>query len=54
MLGESRTDLAPDDVVFIPRAVVHYFVNTDSEPAVAFVVLSPPFDGKDTIPVGKP
>ncbi len=51
MLGESRVDLAVGDVVFIPRGMVHYFVNQDSQPAVAFVVFSPPFDGKDTVPV---
>jgi hypothetical protein len=33
---------------------VHYFVNTAAEPAVAFVIFSPPFDGKDTVPIDKP
>ncbi len=51
MLGENRVDLAVGDVLFIPRGVVHYFVNTDSDPSVALAIFSPPFDGKDTVPV---
>jgi mannose-6-phosphate isomerase-like protein (cupin superfamily) len=54
MLDRRRIDLAPADVLFIPRSLVHYFVNTFHEPTVAFVVYSPPFDGKDTIPLEKP
>lgn len=34
--------------------VVHYFVNTSTEPSVALAVFSPSFDGKDSIPVEKP
>ncbi|HSE87533.1 MAG TPA: cupin domain-containing protein [Candidatus Binatia bacterium] len=54
MLENRRIDLSAGDIVFIPRGAVHYFVNTAGEPAVAFVVFSPPFDGKDTVPVPKP
>jgi mannose-6-phosphate isomerase-like protein (cupin superfamily) len=54
MLENRRIDLSVGDVVYIPRGAVHYFINTASEPAVAFVVFSPPFDGKDTVPVAKP
>jgi quercetin dioxygenase-like cupin family protein len=54
MLENRRIDLSAGDIVFIPRGAVHYFVNTAGEPAVAFVVFSPPFDGKDTLPVPKP
>jgi mannose-6-phosphate isomerase-like protein (cupin superfamily) len=51
VLAGRRIDLAPGDIVFIPRDVPHYFVNRGKEPAVAFVTFSPPFDGKDTVPV---
>jgi len=54
MLEIRRIDLSVGDIVYIPRGAVHYFVNTASEPSVAFVVFSPPFDGKDTMPAVKP
>jgi mannose-6-phosphate isomerase-like protein (cupin superfamily) len=54
MMDNRRIDLSTGDIVYIPRGVVHYFVNTAGEPAVAFVIFSPPFDGKDTVPVLKP
>jgi mannose-6-phosphate isomerase-like protein (cupin superfamily) len=54
MMDNRRIDLSAGDIVYIPRGAVHYFVNTASEPAVAFVVFAPPFDGKDTVPVEKP
>jgi mannose-6-phosphate isomerase-like protein (cupin superfamily) len=54
MMDNRRIDLSAGDVVYIPRGAVHYFVNTASEPAVAFVIFSPPFDGKDNVPIAKP
>lgn len=51
MLGRKRVELARGDVLFIPRGTVHYFVNTFHQPSVALAAFSPPFDGKDTIPV---
>jgi mannose-6-phosphate isomerase-like protein (cupin superfamily) len=54
MMDNRRIDLSAGDIVYIPRGAVHYFVNTAAEPAVAFVVFSPPFDGKDTVPIEKP
>lgn len=54
MMENRRIDLSVGDIVYIPRGAVHYFVNTASEPTVAFVVFSPPFDGKDTVPMEKP
>ena len=38
----------------IPRAASHHYVNTASEPTVAFAVYAPAFDGKDIHPVGLP
>ena len=54
MMENRRIDLSASDIVYIPRGAVHYFVNTAGLPSVAFVVFSPPFDGKDTVPVDKP
>ena len=51
IMDKRRVDLSAGDVVYIPRGTVHYFVNTGRDPAVAFVVFAPPFDGKDIVPV---
>ncbi len=53
MLSDKRIELSAGDIVFIPRGAVHYYVNNGLEPTIAFVVFSPPFGGKDTIPIGK-
>jgi mannose-6-phosphate isomerase-like protein (cupin superfamily) len=54
MLSDKRIELSAGDIVYIPRGAVHYYVNIGVDPTVAFVVFSPPFDGKDNIPVNKP
>ena len=51
MMGNRRIELSAGDIAHIPRGAAHYFVNTGGEPAVAFVAFSPPFDGKDVVPV---
>jgi mannose-6-phosphate isomerase-like protein (cupin superfamily) len=51
MMDNRRIELSVGDISHIPRGVVHYFVNTGGEPAVAFVAFSPPFDGKDVVAV---
>jgi mannose-6-phosphate isomerase-like protein (cupin superfamily) len=51
MLETKRVELARGDVLFVPRGTSHYFVNTFYQPSVALAAFSPPFDGKDTIPV---
>ena len=54
IIEKRRIELSTGDTVFIPRAAPHYFVNTHRGPSVALVIFSPPFDGKDTIPVTSP
>jgi mannose-6-phosphate isomerase-like protein (cupin superfamily) len=54
IMEDRRIDLSIGDVVYIPRGAAHYYVNTASEPTLAFVFFSPPFDGKDTLPVKVP
>src|ERR1051325_1204248 len=51
VMDGRRIDLTAGDVIHIPRAIPHYYVNTASEPTVAFVVFAPPFDGKDNMPL---
>ena len=50
-VGSREMRVAPGSVFSIPRGVPHSFVNESVEPAVAFVVFTPPFDGQDTIPL---
>ena len=47
--GEPRV-MRPGDVAVVPHATPHYFVNTGADPAAAFVVFAPPYDGKDQVP----
>ena len=54
MWEKERMDLFAGDILFIPRGAAHYFINTHSGPTVALAIYSPPFDGKDTIPVEQP
>ncbi len=54
MLSDKRIELSAGDIVYIPRGAVHYYVNTEVIPTVAFVVFSPPFDGQDNYPVKSP
>ncbi len=46
---QRKISLKAGDVVHINRGTPHFFRNTGSEPSVAFVVFSPPFDGRDTV-----
>lgn len=39
------------DTAVVPQGVPHYFVNTGDAPAAAFVTFTPPYDGKDSVPV---
>jgi quercetin dioxygenase-like cupin family protein len=43
-------DMRTGDVAAVPRGTPHYFVNTQSTPAAAFVTFAPPYDGKDQVP----
>jgi mannose-6-phosphate isomerase-like protein (cupin superfamily) len=54
IMSDKRIELSAGDIVYIPRGAVHYYVNSGFEPSIAFVVFSPPFDGKDVVPVNKP
>lgn len=46
---QRKVPVKAGDVVHIHRGTPHFFRNTGSQPGVAFVVFSPPFDGRDTI-----
>ena len=50
-LDGRRLEVSPGSVVSIPRGIPHSFVNRSTEPAVAYAMFTPAFDGKDTVPV---
>ena len=51
ILGDKKLSVKPGAVVSIPKGIPHAFVNQSNQPAAAFVVFMPAFDGIDTIPV---
>ena len=52
-LHQAGTALAmrAGDTAVVPKGVPHYFVNTGDQPAAAFVTFTPPYDGKDNVPL---
>lgn len=50
-IGPGTRWIRRGDVVHVPAGVLHYFTNGGSSPAIAVIVFSPPFDGKDTVTV---
>lgn len=53
-IGGQRLAAKAGDVLFIPRGVVHYFVNAGEEPAAALVIYSPPPGPNDRVLVPAP
>jgi mannose-6-phosphate isomerase-like protein (cupin superfamily) len=51
---QKRIAMKAGDVVHVQRGVPHFFRNGGKAPAAAFVVFSPPFDGRDTITAEMP
>jgi quercetin dioxygenase-like cupin family protein len=52
-LRGTALEMRTGDAAVIPRGTPHYFINTDSAPAVAFVTFAPPYDGTDQVPVAR-
>ena len=48
-VGDETRPVGEGSVLFVPRGVVHAFSNTGPEPAIAYLVYSPPFDGADRV-----
>ncbi|MGH7819166.1 MAG: cupin domain-containing protein [Candidatus Binatia bacterium] len=48
-VDQRQIEMKEGDVAHVNRGTLHFFRNTGKEPAVAFVVFSPPFDGRDTV-----
>ena len=45
--------MRPGDVVTVPRHVLHEFVNESDDPAVFYVIFSPPYEANDRVRVRK-
>lgn len=50
-LGNRSIDVRPGDVMEIPRGVVHWAENTGPEASEVYAIFSPPYDGRDNLPV---
>jgi mannose-6-phosphate isomerase-like protein (cupin superfamily) len=48
-VGDETQPVGEGSVLFVPHGVVHAFSNAGPEPAIAYLVYSPPFDGVDRV-----
>lgn len=48
-VGTRAVRMKAGDTAHVHRGTPHFFRNTGEDPAAAFVVFSPPFDGRDTV-----
>jgi mannose-6-phosphate isomerase-like protein (cupin superfamily) len=51
LLGPDRRPVGEGSILYIPRGTVHSFANESKEPAAAYAIYTPPFDGKDKVDV---
>jgi mannose-6-phosphate isomerase-like protein (cupin superfamily) len=50
-LGTDVRPVGEGSILYVPRGTPHAFANESGEPALAYAVYSPAFDGKDRVPV---
>jgi len=50
-LGDETRPVGEGSILYVPRGTPHAFANAAQDPAVAYVVYTPSFDGKDRQPV---
>jgi mannose-6-phosphate isomerase-like protein (cupin superfamily) len=48
-LGDEERPVGEGSVLYVPRGTVHAFRNAGAEPAVAYAVYAPAFDGLDRV-----
>ena len=53
-LGDETRPVGQGSITHVPRGRVHAFTNQAPEPAVAWVLYAPPFDGEDRVPADAP
>ena len=51
LLGDRMFEVHPGASFYIPRRMPHRAIREGKEPLAAFVIFTPPFDGKDTVPI---
>jgi mannose-6-phosphate isomerase-like protein (cupin superfamily) len=51
-IGDEERPVGEGSILYVPRATVHAFRNAAGEPALAYAVYVPAFDGKDRVEVG--
>ncbi len=49
-LGDGTRSVGRGSILYIPRGTPHAFRNLSPEPALAYAVYAPAFDGKDRVP----
>jgi mannose-6-phosphate isomerase-like protein (cupin superfamily) len=49
-LGAETRPVGEGSILYVPRGTAHAFSNAAAEPAVAYAVYFPPFDGADRVP----
>ena len=50
-LGAEQRPVGEGSILYVPRGAVHAFHNDSPEPAVAYAVYVPAFDGRDRVDV---
>jgi mannose-6-phosphate isomerase-like protein (cupin superfamily) len=50
-IGDKTRPIGPRSIVNVPRGVTHSMRNTAKTPLIGYAVFTPPFDGKDRVPV---
>jgi mannose-6-phosphate isomerase-like protein (cupin superfamily) len=48
-IGSGLRRVGPGSILYVPRGIVHEFRNESGDVAVAYVIYSPPYDGKDRV-----
>jgi mannose-6-phosphate isomerase-like protein (cupin superfamily) len=48
-IGEEVRRVEQGSITFLPHGVPHAFTNGGVEPAIAYLVYAPPYDGKDRV-----
>jgi mannose-6-phosphate isomerase-like protein (cupin superfamily) len=51
LIGDKTRTIGAHSIVYVPRHTVHSMHNTTKKPLIGYAVFTPPFDGKDRVPV---
>ncbi len=52
--GEEERAVGEGSILVVPRGTAHAFRNASAEPAVAYAIFSPAFNGRDRVDVASP